>query len=202
MNDKSLENTLDVIVREARLEDLKAIHQLEQMCFDMPWSLESLYEDICENPNTCYLVVEQEGKILAYGGMWIIIDEAHKLPETARQMFGVTLNAQDFAELIRSLHVERYVLAAELLDEATASLDIENELAVKQAIANLLKEKKTVVMIAHTLSIVKNADQILVVEDGRIAESGTHDELVKQNGVYRRFTAIREQAEGWRIAAK
>mgnify|MGYP000738994228 FL=1 len=50
-----------------------------------------------------------------------------------------------------------------LLDEATASLDIENELAVKQAIANLLKEKKTVVMIAHTLSIVKNADQILVV---------------------------------------
>ncbi len=54
-----------------------------------------------------------------------------------------------------------------LLDEATASLDIENELAVKQAIANLLKEKKTVVMIAHTLSIVKNADQILVMGDGR-----------------------------------
>ena len=57
-----------------------------------------------------------------------------------------------------------------LLDEATASLDIENELAVKQAIANLLKEKKTVVMIAHTLSIVKNADQILVVADGTIKE--------------------------------
>ena len=52
----------------------------------------------------------------------IIIDEAHKLPETARQMFGVTLNAQDFAELIRSLHVERYVLAAELLSEAVAPL--------------------------------------------------------------------------------
>ena len=58
-----------------------------------------------------------------------------------------------------------------LLDEATASLDIENELAVKQAIANLLKEKKTVVMIAHTLSIVKNADQILVVGDGKIVEA-------------------------------
>lgn len=52
----------------------------------------------------------------------IIIDEAHKLPETARQMFGVTLNAQDFAELIRSLHVERYVLAAELLSEAVVPL--------------------------------------------------------------------------------
>lgn len=71
-----------------------------------------------------------------------------------------------------------------LLDEATASLDIENELAVKQAIANLLKAKKTVVMIAHTLSIVKNADQILVVADGRIAERGTHDELLNKGGKY------------------
>lgn len=71
-----------------------------------------------------------------------------------------------------------------LLDEATASLDIENELAVKQAIANLLKEKKTVVMIAHTLSIVKNADQILVVSNGKIAEAGTHEELLTKNGKY------------------
>ena len=71
-----------------------------------------------------------------------------------------------------------------LLDEATASLDIENELAVKQAIANLLKAKKTVVMIAHTLSIVKNADQILVVADGTIKESGIHEELLAENGKY------------------
>lgn len=71
-----------------------------------------------------------------------------------------------------------------LLDEATASLDIENELAVKKAIANLLKAKKTVVMIAHTLSIVKNADQILVVSDGKIAETGTHDELLIKGGKY------------------
>lgn len=69
-----------------------------------------------------------------------------------------------------------------LLDEATASLDIENELAVKRAILGLLSERKTVVMIAHTLSIVRNADQILVVAGGNIAESGTHEELLARGG--------------------
>lgn len=71
-----------------------------------------------------------------------------------------------------------------LLDEATASLDIENELAVRQAVLNLLKQKKTVVMIAHNLSVVKNADQILVVADGKIAESGTHSRLLEKKGKY------------------
>lgn len=71
-----------------------------------------------------------------------------------------------------------------LLDEATASLDIENELAVKQAIGNLLKNKRTVVMIAHTLSIVKNADQILVVSGGEIVERGSHEELIKNGNKY------------------
>lgn len=71
-----------------------------------------------------------------------------------------------------------------LLDEATASLDIENELAVKQAIANLLKNRKTVVMIAHTLSIVKHSDQILVVSDGKIVEAGTHQKLLERGGKY------------------
>lgn len=71
-----------------------------------------------------------------------------------------------------------------LLDEATASLDTENELAVKQAIVNLLRQEKTVVMVAHTLSMVRNADRILVVSDGRIAESGRHDDLLARGGVY------------------
>lgn len=83
-----------------------------------------------------------------------------------------------------------------LLDEATASLDIENELAVKQAIANLLKAKKTVVMIAHTLSIVKNADQILVVAEGKIAESGTHEELLRKNGKYAAMWEAEQKLSG------
>ena len=71
-----------------------------------------------------------------------------------------------------------------LLDEATSSLDIENELLVKKAVLNLLKAHKTVVMIAHTLPIIQSADQILVVKEGRVAESGTHDKLLAKGGVY------------------
>ena len=88
-----------------------------------------------------------------------------------------------------------------LLDEATASVDPENEHLIQQAISELTRGK-TIITIAHRLATIQNADQILVVADGRIAEHGTHAELVQQDGLYRRFTAIREQAEGWRIAAE
>lgn len=71
-----------------------------------------------------------------------------------------------------------------LLDEATASLDIENELAVKEAIENLLSKRKTVVMVAHTLPIVRSADSIAVIGGGRVLEQGTHDELVALGGKY------------------
>lgn len=85
-----------------------------------------------------------------------------------------------------------------ILDEATASIDPENEHLIQQAIS-ALTHGKTIITIAHRLATVQNADQILVVEDGRIAEHGTHDELIRQNGLYKRFTAIRQQAEGWKL---
>ena len=88
-----------------------------------------------------------------------------------------------------------------ILDEATASIDPENEHLIQQAIAELTRGK-TIITIAHRLATIQNADQILVVEDGRIAQRGTHAELVQQDGLYQRFTAICQQAEGWRIAAE
>lgn len=84
-----------------------------------------------------------------------------------------------------------------ILDEATVSIDPENEHLIQHAISELTRGK-TVITIAHRLATVKNADCILVVDDGRIAEAGTHDELIRQTGIYRRFTEIREQAEGYR----
>ena len=86
-----------------------------------------------------------------------------------------------------------------ILDEATASVDPENEALIQHAIAELTADK-TVVAIAHRLATIRNADQILVVDGGGIAQRGTHDDLMRQEGTYRRFVEIREASEGWKIA--
>ncbi len=88
-----------------------------------------------------------------------------------------------------------------ILDEATASIDPENEHLIQSAISELTRGK-TIITIAHRLATIQNADQILVVDNGTIAEAGTHDELIRQNGLYKRFTEIRQKAEGWRISAE
>ena len=83
-----------------------------------------------------------------------------------------------------------------LLDEATASLDPENEGEIQKAIAKLV-EGKTVIMIAHRLRTVVNADQILVLDDGRVVESGTHKELLEQGGLYRKLYLIQQESQNW-----
>ena len=83
-----------------------------------------------------------------------------------------------------------------VLDEATASLDPENEGEIQKAIAKLV-EGKTVIMIAHRLRTVVNADQILVLDDGRVVESGTHKELLEQGGLYRKLYLIQQESQNW-----
>ena len=85
-----------------------------------------------------------------------------------------------------------------ILDEATASVDPENEYLIQEAISEL-NNGKTIITIAHRLATIENADQILVVDEGTIAQKGTHKELLNQEGTYREFVHIREQAEGWQI---
>ena len=84
------------------------------------------------------------------------------------------------------------------LDEATANVDPENENDLMQAIEALTREK-TVVMIAHRLKTVEHADQILVVDHGKIVQRGRHEDLMKQEGIYRNFVSERREAAGWKV---
>mgnify|MGYP000755056868 FL=1 len=86
-----------------------------------------------------------------------------------------------------------------ILDEATANVDPENEKELMEAIDALTKEK-TIIMIAHRLKTVRNADQIVVIDKGSIVQQGTHNQLMKQEGIYKRFVDSREQAVSWKLA--
>ncbi|MBQ7492594.1 MAG: ABC transporter ATP-binding protein [Clostridia bacterium] len=86
-----------------------------------------------------------------------------------------------------------------ILDEATANVDPENEKELTEAIENLTRQK-TIIMIAHRLKTVRNADQIVVIDKGKIVQRGKHDELMKEDGIYRNFITGRKQAVGWKIA--
>ena len=85
-----------------------------------------------------------------------------------------------------------------ILDEATANVDPENERDLMEAVRELTREK-TVIMIAHRLKTVRNADQIIVLDKGKIAEQGKHDELMKMNGIYARFIDSRKKAVSWKL---
>ena len=87
-----------------------------------------------------------------------------------------------------------------IFDEATANVDPENEDRLQAAIEELTKDK-TIIMIAHRLKTVRNADQILVVSGGHIVQQGKHDDLIKQKGIYADFVSGRKQAIGWKLGA-
>jgi ABC superfamily ATP binding cassette transporter, ABC/membrane protein len=86
-----------------------------------------------------------------------------------------------------------------ILDEATANVDPENEKELMQAIEELTR-KKTVIMIAHRLKTVRNADKIVVIDEGRIVQEGKHEELIKTDGIYNKFVNARELAVSWKIS--
>lgn len=85
-----------------------------------------------------------------------------------------------------------------IFDEATANIDPENEDKLKEAIESLTKNK-TVIMIAHRLKTIRNADQIIVLKDGEIVERGSHEELIKNNGLYSDHINAKAKAESWKL---
>ena len=88
-----------------------------------------------------------------------------------------------------------------ILDEATANVDPENEDRLQKAIEELTRDK-TIIMIAHRLKTVRNADQILVVDEGRIVQKGKHEELIGQKGIYADFVLGRQETIGWNIVSE
>ena len=85
-----------------------------------------------------------------------------------------------------------------IFDEATANIDPENEDRLQKAIEALTRDK-TIIMIAHRLKTVRNADQILAIDKGELVQKGRHEELIKQKGLYADFVTGRQEAIGWKL---
>jgi ATP-binding cassette subfamily B protein len=86
-----------------------------------------------------------------------------------------------------------------LLDEATASLDVDNETEIQNAISKLI-QGKTVLVIAHRMRTIEAADQIVVLDKGVVAEKGSHDELMRNRGLYRKLVDLQTEAANWKLS--
>lgn len=123
-----------------------------------------------------------------------------KLPEGYQTVIGENGSTLSGGECQR-LSIARALLKDApviLLDEATASLDVDNETEIQEAITHLVKGK-TVLIIAHRMRAVENADKIVVLDGGTVAESGTHEELMQKNGLYRKLVELQTAAADWKL---
>ncbi len=125
---------------------------------------------------------------------------AEKLPEGWQTMIGENGSELSGGERQRISIARAFLKNAPiiLLDEATASLDVDNETLIQEALSRLIKNK-TVLIIAHRMRTVAQADQIVVLKDGTVAESGTPAQLYGQDGIYRHMADTQQQAAGWKL---
>lgn len=128
------------------------------------------------------------------------MDFIHRLPEGFQTRIGENGSALSGGERQR-LSIARALLKDApviILDEATASLDVENESLIQSAISNLIRNK-TVLIIAHRMRTVAQADKIVVLKDGKVAEEGNPEVLYKKGGIYRHMTDLQNQSQNWSI---
>ena len=85
-----------------------------------------------------------------------------------------------------------------IFDEATANVDPENEDKLQRAMEELMKDK-TVIMIAHRLKTVKHASKIIVINNGQIVQQGTHQQLIKEDGLYKKFVEQKNETGSWKL---
>lgn len=126
----------------------------------------------------------------------IIDDVSLTIPEkTTTAIVGPSGGERQRLSIARAIMKDSPII---VMDEATANVDPENEKELMEAVDELTREK-TIIMIAHRLKTVQGADQILVVDQGKIVQKGTHEELIQEDGIYRRFIGGRQQAVSWKI---
>lgn len=161
-----------------------------------------LFEDTMENnikfgnPDASHEEVVAAAKKAAYHDFILSLTEGYqtKIGEGGPSLSG---GERQRISIARAIIKDDPII---ILDEATANVDPENEEALMQAIHSLTKDK-TIIMIAHRLKTVEHADQIIVLNQGRIVEQGKHQELLAKQGLYSRFIQERRSAASWRIEA-
>lgn len=139
-------------------------------------------------------------EVLAAAKAAMCDDFVRKLPQGYDTMIGENGSKLSGGERQR-ISIARALLKDSpivLLDEATASLDVENESQVQEALSNLLAGK-TVIVIAHRMRTVMNADKIVVLDEGRVVEQGSPAELLEQNGLFSRMVKLQSESSGWSL---
>ncbi len=184
----------DVDVRDMNEKDLAAeVSQIFQQSFLFQGSIHD--NILMGNPHATQ---EDMERVIDAAGIREMIERLPKGLATLVGEGGARLSGgeRQRISIARALLKDSRIL---LVDEATAALDAQNQGMITETIA-ALRGKKTLVVIAHQLSTIQMADKIIVLDQGKIAEEGTHETLLNQQGIYAHFWQEREKAKGWKIA--